>query len=114
MEGKIKGRMEEQGGRFFLVFFFWFRLLGLSLMNFAMPMTWQSSNVVRSKDRYEGLMLRGDEERRGLSCRTEWHIEVKMHLGRGSFCCSTLNLCCRTAARVGAKNLKGVSLGWAE
>jgi hypothetical protein len=34
VEGKIKGRMEEQGGKFFLAFFFLFRLLGWSLMNF--------------------------------------------------------------------------------
>jgi len=28
---------------------------------------------------------------RGPSCRTEWHIEVKMHLGKGNFCWNTLN-----------------------
>jgi len=59
-------------------------------------------------------MLRDDEKRRGPSCKTEWHIEVKMHLGKGTFCCSTLNLCYRTAARVGAKNFKGVSSSWAK
>jgi hypothetical protein len=30
-------------------------------------------------------MLRDDEENKGPSYRTEWHIEVKMHLGKGSF-----------------------------
>ncbi len=30
-------------------------------------------------------MLKDDEERRGPSWRTEWHIEVKMHLGRENF-----------------------------
>ncbi len=59
-------------------------------------------------------MLRDDEERRGPNCRIEWHIEVKMHMGRGTFCCSTLNLCCRIVAKVGAKNLKGVSSCWAK
>jgi hypothetical protein len=54
-----------------------------------------------------GCCLRVDEERRGPSCRIEWHIKVKMHLGRGNFCCSTLNLCCRTTIRMGAGNLKG-------
>jgi hypothetical protein len=34
-------------------------------------------------------------------------VRVKMHMRRGSFCCSTLNLCCRTTTRVGARNLKG-------
>jgi len=29
-------------------------------------------------------MLRDDEERRGLSYIIEWHIEVKMHMGRGN------------------------------
>ncbi len=79
----MRGRMEEQGGKFFMVFFFLFRLLGWSLMNFATPMTKQSSNVVQSKNRYE--MLKDDEESRGLSCRIEWHIEIKIHLGRGNF-----------------------------
>jgi hypothetical protein len=36
-------------------------------------------------------MLKDDEERRGPSCRTKGHIEVKMHQGRGNSCCSTLN-----------------------
>ncbi len=49
-----------------------------------------------------------------MSYRTKWHVEVKMHLGRGNFCCNTLNLCCRIAAKMGARNLKGVSLNWAE
>jgi len=40
-------------------------------------------------------MLRNDEDKRGPSYRTKGHIEVKMHLGRGTFCCSTLNPCCR-------------------
>jgi len=40
-------------------------------------------------------MLRYDEEKRGPSYRTKGHIEVKMHLGKGTFCCSTLNPCCR-------------------
>jgi hypothetical protein len=37
-------------------------------------------------------MLR-DNKKKGLNCRTKRHIEVKMHLGRGTFCCSTLNPC---------------------
>jgi len=28
-------------------------------------------------------MLRYDEDKRGLNCRTKGHIEIKMHLGRG-------------------------------
>jgi len=39
-------------------------------------------------------MLKDDEERRGPSCRIKGHIKVKMHPGRGTFCCSTLNSCC--------------------
>jgi hypothetical protein len=54
------------------------------------------------------------KKERGPKYIIEWHIEVKMHVGRGNFCYSTLNLSCKTTARVGAKNLKGVSLGWAE
>jgi hypothetical protein len=53
-------------------------------------------------------MLRDDEENMGLS----WHIELRCIWERGTFCCSTLNLCCRTTAKVGARNLKGLSLGW--
>jgi hypothetical protein len=30
-------------------------------------------------------MLRDDEESKGLSCRIEWHIEVKMHLGKKNY-----------------------------
>jgi hypothetical protein len=30
-------------------------------------------------------MLRDDEKNKGPSCRTEWHIKVKMHMGRGNF-----------------------------
>jgi hypothetical protein len=30
-------------------------------------------------------MLRDDEENKGPSYRTEWHIEVKMHMGKGNF-----------------------------
>jgi hypothetical protein len=30
-------------------------------------------------------MLKNDKNKRGLSCRTKGHIEVKMHLGRGIF-----------------------------
>jgi hypothetical protein len=40
-------------------------------------------------------MLKDDEDKRGPSCRTKGHIKVKMHLGRGTFCCSTLNLDCK-------------------
>jgi hypothetical protein len=54
-------------------------------------------------------MLRDDEGRSDPSCIIEWHIEVKMHLGRGNFCYNTLNLCCKTVARMGARNFKGVS-----
>jgi hypothetical protein len=57
-------------------------------------------------------MLRDDEENMGLSCRPEWHIELRCIWERGTFCCNTLNMCCRTTAKVGARNLKGVSLGW--
>ncbi len=42
--------------------------------------------MVRNKDRlYEGFMLRDDEERKGSRCRTKWHIEIKMHLGKQNF-----------------------------
>ncbi len=47
--------------------------------------------------------MRDDEERMGPSYRIEWHIEVKMHLGKGNFCSSTLTLCCKTIAKVGAR-----------
>jgi hypothetical protein len=30
-------------------------------------------------------MLRNDEDKRGSSCRTKGHIEINMHLGRGTF-----------------------------
>jgi hypothetical protein len=30
-------------------------------------------------------MLRDDEENKGLSCRTKWHIEIKMHMRKGNF-----------------------------
>jgi hypothetical protein len=40
-------------------------------------------------------MLRYDEKLRGLSCRTKGHIKIKEHMGMGSLCCSTLNLCSR-------------------
>jgi hypothetical protein len=30
-------------------------------------------------------MLKNDEDKRGSSCRTKRHIEIKMHLGRGNF-----------------------------
>jgi hypothetical protein len=41
VEGKIRGRMKERGGRFFFWYeiFFLFRLLGWSLMNSAVLMT---------------------------------------------------------------------------
>jgi len=39
VEGKIKGRMEEQGGMLILVFFFLFKLLGWLLMKSIAPMT---------------------------------------------------------------------------
>jgi len=59
--------------------------------------------------------LRDDEERKGPpSCRTEWQIEVNMHMGKGNFCYSTLNSNYRTAIKMGAKNLEGLSLGWAK
>ncbi len=34
MEGKIRGRMEEQGGRFFLVYFFLVQTIGLVVDEF--------------------------------------------------------------------------------
>jgi hypothetical protein len=34
VEGKIKGRMEEQGGKFFLVFFFLVQIIGLFIDEF--------------------------------------------------------------------------------
>jgi hypothetical protein len=40
-------------------------------------------------------MLRYDEELSCPSCITKGHIEIKEHLGMGSLCCSTLDLCCR-------------------
>jgi len=40
-------------------------------------------------------MLKDDEENKDPSCRTKGHIKIKMHLGRGTFCCSTLNPCSR-------------------
>jgi hypothetical protein len=40
-------------------------------------------------------MLRHDEKLRGSSCRTKGHIKIKEHMGMGSLCCSTLNLCSR-------------------
>jgi len=40
-------------------------------------------------------MLRDDEENKDTNYRTKGHIEIKIHLGRGTFCCSTLNPCCR-------------------
>jgi hypothetical protein len=39
-------------------------------------------------------MLRYDEKLRGLSRKAKGHIEVKEHLGMGSLCCNTLDLCC--------------------
>ncbi len=42
------------------------------------------------KNRYEGLMLKNDEELKGLSCRNKGHIEDKEHLRMGSLCCRTL------------------------
>ncbi len=54
------------------------------------------------------------KKEKGLRCRIEWHIKVKMHLGRGNFCYNTLNLSCKIVARMGARNLKRVSLGWVE
>jgi hypothetical protein len=36
-------------------------------------------------------MLKDDEDKRGLRCRMKGHIKVKMHLGRGTFCCNALN-----------------------
>ncbi len=114
MEGNIGRRMEKQGGRFFMVIFF--SCLDYWAARWRIPLhQWLSRIVVvRSKDRYEGLMPRANEKRRGPSCRTKWHIKVKMHLGKGTFCCNTLNLCCRTAPKVGAGNLKGMSSSWAK
>ncbi len=57
-------------------------------------------------------MLKNDEDKTSWSCRTKGHIEIEMHLGRGTHCCSTLSPCCRQFVRVSNKNLKGVSLGW--
>jgi len=36
-------------------------------------------------------MLKDDEDKKSLSYITKGHIEVKMHLGRGTFCYNTLN-----------------------
>jgi hypothetical protein len=51
-------------------------------------------------------MLKHDEGKKGSNCKIEWHIEIKMHMGKGNFCCSTLNLCCKTITRMGARNIK--------
>jgi hypothetical protein len=40
-------------------------------------------------------MPKNDEELKGQSYITKGHIEDKEHLGKGSLCCNTLDLCCR-------------------
>jgi hypothetical protein len=30
-------------------------------------------------------MLRNDEDKRSLNCKTKRHIKIKMHLGKGTF-----------------------------
>jgi hypothetical protein len=40
-------------------------------------------------------MPKNDEELKGLNRRTKGHIKDKEHLGMGSLCCNTLDLCCR-------------------
>jgi hypothetical protein len=40
-------------------------------------------------------MPKNDEGKRGPSCKTKGCIEIKMHLGKKTFCCSILNPCCR-------------------
>jgi hypothetical protein len=52
-------------------------------------------------------MLRNDENKRSPSCRTKEHTKIKMHLGRGTFCCSTLNPCCRQLSKWVPKTSKG-------
>jgi hypothetical protein len=64
-------------------------------MNSAAPMIQQNSCVDQCKDRYEGLMLRDDEELRGWNCRIKGHIKVKNHPRMGSLCCNTLDPCCK-------------------
>jgi hypothetical protein len=80
-------------------------------MNFVVPMTSQSSCLNQCKDRYEGLMLRYDEELRGLSHKTKGHIEVKEHPRTRSLCCSTLNLSCRHLIERMPKTSKGCPQG---
>jgi hypothetical protein len=53
-------------------------------------------------------MLRNNENKRGLSCRIKGHIEVKMHLGRGTFFCNTLNPCYRSCQSEYEKPQRGV------
>ncbi len=114
-EVKIRGNMKEKGGRFFLVCNFLivaiFRLLGQLLMNSVSPMIQQSSCLDQCKDRYEGLMLRYDEELRSPSRRTKGHIEIKEHPGMGSLCYSTLDLCCRQLIERMPKTSKGCPQG---
>jgi len=62
-------------------------------VNSIAPMIEQSNCLDQCKARYEGLMLRYDEELKGPSCRYKGHIEVNEHLGMGRLSYSTLNLC---------------------
>ncbi len=82
-EVKIRGSMKEKGGKFFLVCNFLvvtvFKLPGLLLMNYVVPMTQQNSCLDQCKDKYEGLMLKYDEEMKGLSCKTKGHIRIEEH-----------------------------------
>ncbi len=52
-------------------------------------------------------MLRNDEDKRSSSCRTKGHTKIKMHLGKGTFCCSTLNPHCRQLSKWVPKTSKG-------
>jgi hypothetical protein len=40
-------------------------------------------------------MPKNDEKLKGRGYIIKGHIEDKEHMGKGSLCCSTLDLCCR-------------------
>jgi hypothetical protein len=71
-------------------------------------MTSQSSCVDHYKNRYEGMMSRNYEKLRGPSRITKGHIKDKEHLGMGSLCCSTLDLCCRQLIECVPKTSRGI------